>query len=240
MIDVVNVGMYISRLRKRSNMTQMQLADLLNISSQAVSKWERGESMPDIGMLPELARIFNISIDALLNANMEKERVHRTTTTSTLGFSTLIDGLSGGELDKIIMEINQSQIDFEKLVELAFIVPPQDLDYIVSRIDTERFSIKDLEKLVFYISETTASAIFLKIDPREVKCDSFSIIVPFLTEACLNHIFEQIDTYTNKASICSILAPHLDSDIIATYFTERKPEAQDMALASILRPHLIG
>ena len=239
MIDTVNVGLYISRLRKGSNMTQMQLADLLNISSQAVSKWERGESMPDIGMLPELARLFNISIDALLNANTKNEEVNNTSTT-TSGFKTLIDGLSGSDLDKIILGINQAEIEIEKLVELAFIVPPQDLDYIVSRINPEKFSIKDLEKLVFYISESTASAIFLKLDPHNIRCDSFSIIVPFLTKDCLDYLFKHIDMYANKASLCAIVAPHLDRDIIATYFSERKPEEQDMALVSILRPHLIG
>lgn len=47
-------------------MTQMELADRLGISYQAVSNWERGNSMPDISKLPELAEIFEISLDELL------------------------------------------------------------------------------------------------------------------------------------------------------------------------------
>lgn len=55
MFDTENIGMRISELRKAKNMTQMELADHMNISFQAVSNWERGNSMPDISKLPELA-----------------------------------------------------------------------------------------------------------------------------------------------------------------------------------------
>ena len=50
MLDMRKVGTYISGLRKQKDMTQVELADMLNVSHQAVSKWERGESMPDIGL----------------------------------------------------------------------------------------------------------------------------------------------------------------------------------------------
>ena len=53
--------------RKSKNLTQEQLGSMLNISGQAVSKWEKGESMPDIMILPELCKIFGISVDTLLD-----------------------------------------------------------------------------------------------------------------------------------------------------------------------------
>lgn len=69
MFDTKEIGRKISEFRKVSNMTQMELADRLNISFQAVSNWERGNSMPDISKLPELAELFGISIDELLGKN---------------------------------------------------------------------------------------------------------------------------------------------------------------------------
>ena len=66
MFDTVKVGRIISQKRKEHNMTQMQLADALGISFQAVSNWERGNSMPDISKLPELAELFGCSIEELL------------------------------------------------------------------------------------------------------------------------------------------------------------------------------
>lgn len=47
-------------------MTQTEVAEALHISYQAVSKWERGESLPDITLLPRIAELFQISIDKLL------------------------------------------------------------------------------------------------------------------------------------------------------------------------------
>ncbi len=66
MFDTVKVGKKIAELRKNYNMTQFELADKLGISFQAVSNWERGNSMPDISKLPEIAELFQVSIDEIL------------------------------------------------------------------------------------------------------------------------------------------------------------------------------
>jgi len=58
-------------LRKARGMTQQKLAAAMGISHQAVSQWEKGETMPDIGSLPELARLLGTSADALLSAGEE-------------------------------------------------------------------------------------------------------------------------------------------------------------------------
>ncbi len=61
------IGENIKRLRTESNLTQEQLAEALNVSSVTVSKWERGDTMPDISMLPRLAYYFRVSIDELMS-----------------------------------------------------------------------------------------------------------------------------------------------------------------------------
>lgn len=62
-----NTGMYICSLRKKKGMTQVQLADKLNVSHQAVSKWERGNGLPDTSILPALANALSCSVDDILN-----------------------------------------------------------------------------------------------------------------------------------------------------------------------------
>lgn len=59
----------IKQLRKERDLTQEGLADYLGVSFQAVSKWERGDSYPDIKMLPEIATFFNVTIDELLGTD---------------------------------------------------------------------------------------------------------------------------------------------------------------------------
>ena len=71
----------ISELRKTNKMTQLELAEKLNYSDKAVSKWERGESIPDVLVLVEIANIFSVSLDYLVKEdhvkrepNTEEER----------------------------------------------------------------------------------------------------------------------------------------------------------------------
>lgn len=70
MFDMQKIGKKIVSLRKQNNMTQMELADKMGISFQAVSNWERGNSMPDISKLPDLAEIFGVSLDELLGEKL--------------------------------------------------------------------------------------------------------------------------------------------------------------------------
>ena len=62
------MGETISTLRKEKGMTQKELADLLNITDKAVSKWERDIACPDTQTIPKLAEILGVSIEELLHA----------------------------------------------------------------------------------------------------------------------------------------------------------------------------
>jgi len=62
----MTLGEKIQALRKQHRMSQEQLADTLNISRQAVSKWETNESQPDIERLTEISGLFNVSTDYLI------------------------------------------------------------------------------------------------------------------------------------------------------------------------------
>ena len=64
---MMNIGHNIKRLRQRINMTQDQVAEKLGVSYQAVSKWENNANTPDIALLPAIAELFGVSIDALFS-----------------------------------------------------------------------------------------------------------------------------------------------------------------------------
>ena len=107
MFDTVKVGRIISQKRKEHNMTQMQLADALGISFQAVSNWERGNSMPDISKLPELAELFGCSIEELLGG-----------------------GTSAGNVEKLAKGEGQG-LSLGEIAEVAPVLTPEVLDEAV-------------------------------------------------------------------------------------------------------------
>ncbi len=86
----LNIGMNIKRLRLAKGFTQEQLAELLTISTAAVSKWEAKNTYPDITMLFPLAEIFSVTVDELLGYDEAKAKA---------------------EVDKIIAEYQQLGVD---------------------------------------------------------------------------------------------------------------------------------
>ena len=72
MLNSTKVGNFIMQKRKALRMTQQQLADKLNVSFQAISKWENGTTYPNIEILRDLAIVLEVSVDEIL-AGSEKE-----------------------------------------------------------------------------------------------------------------------------------------------------------------------
>ena len=70
------IGKNICNLRKQKGLTQEELAGRLNVSFQAVSKWENGASLPDVATLPLIARVFGCSIDSLLGYAVEQRIIN--------------------------------------------------------------------------------------------------------------------------------------------------------------------
>ena len=71
----MTIGKRIAALRREKGLKQDDLAQLLEVSPQAVSKWENDLTCPDISLLPKLARILGVSVDELLSGKQEQQSV---------------------------------------------------------------------------------------------------------------------------------------------------------------------
>lgn len=109
--DMHHVGQTIARLRRERNMTQMQLADEVGVSFQAVSNWERAQSMPDISKLPELAALFDTTIDELLGRH-----------------SPLIEKAAADKLDELPTPT------VEEVAEAAPLLPPKQMGDLADKL----------------------------------------------------------------------------------------------------------
>ena len=69
-MDQIKIGKFISIKRKEKNLTQQELAEKLNITDRAISKWENGFCLPDVGTMPKLCEILGITINDLFSGEI--------------------------------------------------------------------------------------------------------------------------------------------------------------------------
>ena len=127
MFDTTMIGKKIKQARIDRNMTQMNLADALGVSYQAVSNWERGQSMPDISKLPELAVLFSTTIDALLGCH-----------------SSLIEKAAENKLDELPTPT------VEEVAEAAPLLPPAQINDLTDRL-LELPNLPDMTELLPFL-----------------------------------------------------------------------------------------
>ena len=72
-MDQEKIGKFIKKIREDNNLTQKELADKLGVTFQAVSKWENGKNVPDISILKEMSKMFNINIDEILEGEIKSK-----------------------------------------------------------------------------------------------------------------------------------------------------------------------
>lgn len=136
MFSMERVGKKIAQLRKGKNMTQLELADLMGVSFQAVSNWERGNSMPDISKLPELADIFGVSIDEILGMRSE-----------------LVNSAAEGRLEEYVKD---NTITPKELNRAAVVLKPEQVDIAMSKAVDDCIKKAEEEKSAEKSSENAA------------------------------------------------------------------------------------
>lgn len=100
----MTVSEKIKKLRIDNKLSQDELADRLNVSRQTISKWENGVSIPDGNNIVELAKVFNVSTDYLLNYNIVNYNKKKLL---ILDIAVLLVGLIGVIIFTILMMTNQ-------------------------------------------------------------------------------------------------------------------------------------
>ncbi|MBO5967596.1 MAG: helix-turn-helix transcriptional regulator [Clostridia bacterium] len=161
MFETVKVGRRIAQFRKKKNMTQFELADALGISFQAVSNWERGNSMPDISRLSELAELFDVSIDDILG---KKNQV-------------VIDAARGED-------VKAEKYSEDDLEEAASIMKPDEVEEIVS-LSTAKFA--KIVPMLPFLDEDYIDDLAWKFY-REGAI--FEELMPFMTDDALDKLAE--------------------------------------------------
>lgn len=72
-VDQIKIGNFLKELRKEKDKTQEEIAELFGVSSRSVSRWENGNTMPDLGIIVELADYYNVDLRELINGERKSE-----------------------------------------------------------------------------------------------------------------------------------------------------------------------
>ncbi len=73
-MDQEKFGKFIKEIRKKNNLTQKQLAEKYNVTYQAVSKWENGKNMPDMALIKQMSKDFNISLEDMFEGKLKPKK----------------------------------------------------------------------------------------------------------------------------------------------------------------------
>lgn len=171
MFDVKRVSQQIRDARIRRNMTQSNLADELGVSYQAVSNWERGNSLPDISKYEDLCRILDLRLEDLLGGG-----------SSTDAVSKFIDHRKGENSDPVTVE---------EIELVADLLAPTDLKKTVNGyLDQLSFNMRDVKHLAPFLDTETLDALV-----ENVALDDLQAVVglaPFLSQGALISLVERI------------------------------------------------
>lgn len=190
MFDTRKIGARIAELRKAKDMTQMELADQMFVSFQAVSNWERGNTMPDIAKLGDLARILGVSIEELLGSEAQSRIVN-----------------------KVVSK--DPEIKLEEVVEVAPMLKPSQLEEAVENSKEEHFSMDLLVSLAPFISSTRLAKEMEKANIEDLS--EIIPLAPFLDEAYLGEFIAKQDSSKKSLKALNALAPFLDSKTLGAY-----------------------
>lgn len=202
MFNIKKFGAYISRVRKKADMTQSELAERLNLTRQAISKYECGDSFPDVSILISIANIFGITLDELIGSGnpTEKEAAILEGAAAGQNLSGALDKayihdivniaplLKPSLLDKMAVGLAKQGIDISSIVALAEYMHDETVAKLLENATFDTLNEELLERLIPFLDGYSNTVIFQKILDGELDYRLIKMMLPH-TE----HIYTQVE-----------------------------------------------
>lgn len=239
LLDTRKIGAYISRLRKERDMTQAELAERLNISHQAVSKWERGESLPDIGTIPAVAALFGLTVDELLRADTPAIPSPREEPQEApLGAGGIVERLAAGEPEQAAALINDGEARAEDLAEVAPIVKASTLSQVAKHLDRSRISWDLAVRLAPFLPEASLEELVRHAMEDRTDWQVVVQLAPFIGRRLLSELTEQTMAGTLDYRLIVSLAPFLDPSSLDRLIARAEDDGLEWQPVLALAPFL--
>lgn len=192
MFDTRKFGKALSSLRKQADMTQNEIADRLNLSRQAISKYERGESFPDISVLVMIADMFSITLDELIGYG-----------DPTKGESSILKNVAVGNTDVIADSISD-------VVSLAPLLKPSVLAKLACQFEEQGVNISNIVTLAEYLNDEAVVRLIESANFDDISDSLLEKFIPFLNIESKEAIFEKILSGEMDWHFIKALLPYAD------------------------------
>ena len=193
MFDTMKIAKVIRQARIDQNMTQMNLADAMGVSYQAVSNWERGNSMPDISKLEQLCRVLQISVDQLLGMEdvPAAEPVLDVQEMTVAELKEAAPALPPAEIKaKVKAEKKKRKLDLDSIIAVAPFLDEDTLDELLA--DAEVDDTEDLAGLAPFLHTETLEKLLEQCDVDDM--EDLEPLAQFLSKEVLERYVERILT----------------------------------------------
>lgn len=190
MFSTQKFGGYLSRLRKQRDMTQSELAEKLNLTRQSISKYETGDSFPDVSILVEIANIFHITLDDLIRSGEPTQGEAAILTTVANGIPAVAQSvedvraiaplLKPSVLDTVSAGLARQGIDISSIVELAeFLNDKTVITMLENTTTSDHVDDTIIQKLIPFMDNRARYSIFEKILSGEMDWHLIRILLPY-------------------------------------------------------------
>lgn len=248
MFDMRQVAANLKQRRTSKGITQMELADLMGVSYQAVSNWERGNSMPDIGKLPDLAEIFSCQIDDLIGHSPEAEFIQKIEAEEEVVPETAVLKETAAILKPEQVADYSRKIAEEKklflsdIIDLAPFLEQEVLDDLLSCLDYSLDQVKfsEIISLAPFVGRETLGQItkhYLEQNPQEeLDLNTLVEIAPFLHRELLCELFCKVNLSQYKITFWNLqcLAPFMDRRTFSDLTMEFLRQSNHMSGSELL------
>jgi transcriptional regulator with XRE-family HTH domain len=238
MINPLRTGAVISKLRNQRDWTQSQLAEQLNVTHQAVSRWESGVTFPDLAILANIAQVFKVKVDDLLYGETVSSDGSASTRGRSQSSGEVIDRLVAGDVENSARMIQMQPEQIEALIELAPLAQPSFLKGVITHMSELQFDLNQIEDLAPFLDSDTLLMVLDHFSGDKMNKAALEAVAPHLKADDLDRFANQVIDGSLSTDYLEELAPFLRSETLDRIVDQLGQGSLGYEVLEELAPHL--
>lgn len=179
---ISTIGINIMKLRKAEGFTQMELAEIMGVSFQAVSNWERGISCPDIEKLTELSKLFHTSVDAIIGNDRTMAAINAVCQEeSSATAEDVQEAAPFVTQEQTDQAANKGSFSIDDLVKVAPFVSQKLIDEVAEKNFKETGCLKDIQKIIPFVSNKLLEFFAEEEYAKTAEFKTVNTLLPFIS-----------------------------------------------------------